>query len=74
MSWVPIVYAAGVILGVVLTDAPPVARVILSLLWPLGIVAFLATMTLLLAVAVVTVPALALLTAVGTAAAWWVLR
>lgn len=48
MLWI---YLAGVAFGLVMTDARPLTRIALALLWPLGPIAFLVTVTLLLTVA-----------------------
>jgi hypothetical protein len=46
-----IVYAAGVVWGSVRTDAGPGTRAALALLWPIGPVAFVLTVGMLLLVA-----------------------
>ena len=51
------IYAVGVVIGLVTTDARPLARVCLALLWPLGLVAFVVTVAGLLAVSTVLFPA-----------------
>lgn len=45
MIWI---YLAGVVWGLVMTDARPVQRVVLSLLWPIGPLAFVVTVAILL--------------------------
>ena len=45
------IYAAGVVVGVCMTDDRPVTRVALALLWPLGPIAFLATVSFLIVIA-----------------------
>lgn len=47
------VYAAGVLVGLVRTDGPPAARLGLAVLWPVGPLAFLATLVVLVAASVV---------------------
>lgn len=47
------IYLAGVLVGLLRTDARGPARVILPLLWPLGPIAFAVTATMLLAAAVI---------------------
>ncbi len=49
-------YALGVLIGVVFTDGPPLTRVGLALAWPLGPLAFVATITFLLGVAGIAFP------------------
>ncbi len=46
-----VVYVVGVVWGVLVGDARPAARLGLALAWPLGPLAFLLTVTLLLAAA-----------------------
>ena len=42
MAYVLAVYAIGVLIGLVMTDARPLARVALAVLWPVGPMAFVA--------------------------------
>jgi hypothetical protein len=51
-----VVYAVGVVVGIVRTDAPPAARVGIALLWPLGPLAFAATVGVLAAAALIAFP------------------
>ena len=44
-----VVYGVGVLLGVILGDARPAARLGLALAWPLGPLAFIITVAMLLA-------------------------
>jgi hypothetical protein len=50
------IYAVGVAIGLVTTDAPPLARICLALLWPVGVLAFVVTIGGLLAVSTVLFP------------------
>lgn len=50
------VYAAGVAIGLVFTDAGPLARVGLALLWPLAFVAFALTVAVLILAALIALP------------------
>jgi hypothetical protein len=54
-------------------DARPAARVGLALLWPLGPLAFVVTVTILLAASLIAYPAfgVGVLIAVVVAVAWW---
>jgi hypothetical protein len=52
------IYAAGVIVGLLLTDARWPARVGLALAWPLGPIAFLITSTILIVAAAIAFPLL----------------
>jgi hypothetical protein len=58
MSWIWLVYAAGVLVGLVRTDARWPARVGLSLLWPVGPLAFLITVAGLLGASLIAFPIL----------------
>lgn len=42
------IYLAGVIVGLLMTDARPLTRIALALLWPLGPIAFVLTVGMLL--------------------------
>ena len=54
MAYVLAIYAIGVAIGLVLTDARPLARVAIAALWPIGPLAFVAVIcTLLVTVAIV---------------------
>ena len=50
------IYAVGVAAGLVLTDARPLARVVIALLWPLGAVAFVITIAILVMAAMLVFP------------------
>jgi hypothetical protein len=51
------IYAIGVVIGLFATDARPLARVGLALLWPVGVLAFIVTIGGLLAASTVLFPA-----------------
>ena len=76
MSWLwpaAVVYVAGVAWGLLRTDARPFKRVLLSLLWPLGPIALLVTVAILLAASVVAYPLVMIPAALVVAAViWWV--
>lgn len=59
MEWIAAVYLAGVVAGLLLSDARPLARIGLALLWPLGPLAFVLTVGILLAASVIAFPAVA---------------
>jgi hypothetical protein len=67
-----LVYAVGVLVGLVLTDARPLGRVTLALLWPLGPLAFVVTIAILIAASAVAFP-LASLIAAAAVTLWWAL-
>jgi hypothetical protein len=53
---IAIVYVAGVLWSLLKSDARPAERVVLSLCWPLGPLAFLVTVAVLLAASVIAYP------------------
>ena len=55
------VYLAGAVAGLLTIDARPAARVGLAAVWPVGPLAFIVTVTMLLAIAAVAFPARSLL-------------
>lgn len=67
------VYVAGVIWGFLATDARPLARVGLAILWPIGPAAFLVTSAILLAVLPVAYPVVGMALLVAAGVLWWVL-
>ena len=67
------VYVAGVAWGLIMIDARPPARIGLALLWPLGPLAFVVTITILLAASLIAFPAFGVAVLLTVAAvAWWV--
>ena len=64
-------YVAGVLWGLIMTDARPVPRVGLALLWPLGPLAFVVTVTLLLIALPVAFPKVGIPLWVGVGSVWW---
>ena len=54
---VALVYVSGVVLGTILGDAQPLARIGLALVWPLGPAAFVITVGTLLGASVIAFPA-----------------
>jgi hypothetical protein len=68
------VYLAGFAWGLLRTDARPLSRLLLALLWPIGPAAFVLVLALLVAVSPIAFPLFGtiLLGAAG-GAAWWVL-
>jgi hypothetical protein len=49
-------YGAGVVVGLARTDAAPLTRLGLALLWPVGPLAFVATLLVLLAASLIAFP------------------
>jgi hypothetical protein len=66
-----VIYLAGVALGLARTDALWPARLTLSLLWPIGPVAFVLTVSLLLAASLVAFPLWGGAFVGAGALAWW---
>ena len=65
-------YAAGAIVAIWRTDAAWPNRLALAALWPLGPLAFLVTVGILLAASLIAFPVVAgLLAAVTALAVWW---
>ena len=68
-------YAAGAIVAIWRTDAAWPTRLAVAALWPVGPVAFLATVIILLAASLIAFPVVAgVITAAAVAAAWWFAR
>lgn len=70
---ITVLYVAGVLWSLIKTDARPAERVVLSLLWPLGPLAFLVTIAILLAASVIAYPLVMVPAVVVLAVVWWML-
>ena len=68
-----IVYAAGVVIGLLRVDAGPVTRLIVSLLWPLGVVAGVVTISALGLAAMVLFPTVGVAVVVAALIGWWLM-
>jgi hypothetical protein len=69
------VYAAGALVALWRTDAGWPTRIALALLWPIGPLAFLVTVAILLGASLIAFPVVAGIVGVLVAAGlWWVLR
>jgi hypothetical protein len=64
------IYAVGVAVGLLLTDARPLARTSIALLWPLGIVTFVVTIVTLMTAAMLVFPVFGVVVLAAAAAAW----
>ncbi len=73
MRVVLLIYAVGVLIGLVFTDGRPLVRLILALAWPIAPLAFVTVVTGLLLAALYIFPVFGAVVAVGSLAAWWVL-
>ena len=68
------IYVVGVLVGLIVTQGGAGTRVALALLWPLGPLAFVITVTGLLVVAGIAFPVFGVILAAAFAAAWWLFR
>ena len=74
MGFALAIYGIGVTVGLLLTDARPLARAAIALSWPLGVVTFAVTILTLLAAAMLVFPVLGVLVLASAAATWiWAL-
>jgi hypothetical protein len=71
--WMLGVYLVGVLVGLVAAQGGPGTRLLLAVLWPLGPLAFLITVTGLLVVAGIAFPVFGVILA-ASLAAWWLWR
>ncbi len=69
-----LLYIGGVCVGLFLSDAPPATRLALALLWPVGPVAFLVTISVLIVAGAIAFPLFGACLAAAIAAAWWFVR
>lgn len=75
MKFVWAIYGVGAVLALWRTDAGWPTRIALALLWPVGPVAFLITVAILLGASLIAFPVVAgLIAAAVAAAAWWLIR
>ncbi len=56
-TFLAVIYVAGVTLGLIVIDAHPSVRIGLALLWPIGPIAFVVTLTVLLIASLIAFPA-----------------
>jgi len=68
-----VVYVAGVVWGLVAIDARPAARLGLALVWPVGPLAFVVTIAILLAASLIAFPLFGLAVLAAAGVMWWVL-
>ena len=74
MDLLLVIYGIGVAFGLVFTDARPVGRVALALMWPIGPLAFVVTMLPLVAASLVAFPLFAAAVSGAAAVACWMFR
>jgi len=72
--WMLGVYLVGVVVGLMATQGGAGTRLLLAVLWPLGPLAFLITVTGLLIVAAIAFPVFGVALAATVAAGWWLWR
>jgi hypothetical protein len=68
------IYLVGGLLALWRTDAPPLPRVGLALLWPLAAIACVTTLTMLSVAALVLFPVVGLIVLGGAGTVWWYWR
>jgi hypothetical protein len=66
-----LVYVVGVVWGLVRIDAPAPARVALALLWPVGPIAFIVTLTVLFFASLIAFPLFGAIVLAATGVLWW---
>jgi hypothetical protein len=72
--WMLGVYLIGVVVGVIATQGGPGTRLLLAVLWPLGPLALVITVTGLLVVGAIAFPVFGVILAATLAVAWWLLH
>lgn len=65
------IYVAGTLWGFALIDARPLTRIMLALLWPLGPLAFVVTVTILLGASVIAFPVFGAVVLIAAGLATW---
>ena len=68
-----VMYVAGVLTALAMSDAPPFERFALALLWPLGPIAFALTVAVLLLASAIAYPLVGVPVVLAIGLAWWVL-
>ena len=65
------IYVAGVVWGLLKIDARPIARIGLAILWPLGPLAFIVTVAILLTASLVAFPVFGIAVVIVLAIFYW---
>ena len=66
------IYVAGVVWGLLKIDARPIARIGLAILWPLGPLAFIVTVAILLTASLVAFPVFGIAVVIAfVLLVWW---
>ena len=72
-TYIALVYVAGVVWGLLVIDAQPGVRIGLAVLWPLGPIAFVVTVTVLLAASLIAFPMFGAAVLALTVIAFWLI-
>lgn len=72
-TYIALVYVAGVVWGLLVIDARASVRIGLAVLWPLGPIAFVVTITVLLAASLIAFPIFGVAVVGLAAIAYWLL-
>lgn len=72
-SLVVLLYVFGVVWCLLMSDARPAERIALALCWPLGPIAFVVTVAILLGAAAIAYPVVMATIAIAATAIWWAL-
>ena len=67
-----LIYVVGVAWGLMLIDARPMTKIALAMLWPLGPIAFVVTITILLAASLIAFPLWGAAVVIVAGLVWWV--
>ena len=73
-TYLSLVYVAGVVWGLLVIDAHAGVRIGLAVLWPLGPIAFVVTLTVLLAASLIAFPIFGATVVAIALAAWIAMR
>jgi hypothetical protein len=66
-------YAAGVVIGLIAVDGRPATKIGVALVWPLGLLAFVVTISALIVVAAIAFPTFGVVLAVAIVVTWLLL-
>jgi hypothetical protein len=69
-----IVYAVGIVVGLLRIDGSVAARLTLAFLWPVGLVAAVVTIGALVLAAMMLFPLVGVAAVVTAAVVWWIVR
>jgi hypothetical protein len=69
-----IVYAVGVVVGLIRVDGSVAARLTVAFLWPVGLAAAVVTISALVLAALMLFPIVGVAAVVTAAVVWWIVR